>query len=104
MVADSGGSGFGGSLFSGTTATTTTVGTSATVEGVGSTAARRGKEEEDWAKKATESYYLQLTLATRVTWQAFLAEDWAGLIQESTNGNCEVSSDSATVSYRLWVF
>lgn len=104
-------SGFGGSLFSGG-ATGTSSGTAE--EEVGPPARRRGAAvmamggvgSEDWAQRARESYYLQLTLATRVTWQAFLAEDReAGPLQmpESAPEVCGASSDSGTVSYRLWV-
>lgn len=106
-------SGFGGSLFScGASATAT----GTTEEEVGPAAMRRVAAEaamamggvgcEDWAQRARESYYLQLTLATRVTWQAFLAEDRAAgllLLEESAPEVCGASSDSGTVSYRLWV-
>lgn len=80
--------------------------------GMGPAAGRRWAAEgerrrENWAQRARESYYLQMTLATRVTWQAFLAEDRAGALlqpQESAAPEiCGMSSDSVTVSYRLWV-
>ncbi|KAJ6825392.1 serine/threonine-protein kinase CTR1-like [Iris pallida] len=60
-------------------------------------------EGERWAHKVREGYYLQMTLAARVSRQAALAEDRAGMMQESETGICGVSSDPSTVSYRLWV-
>lgn len=62
--------------------------------------------DDVWARRARESYYLQLTLAARVSSQAFLAEDLkSGLlnIQESATGICGFGSDPGTVSYKLWV-
>lgn len=104
LSSDGGSSSFGGSLFtvdgnvlSGTTTT-----------GDGSNFMVDGGELKDepgnrnWAQRARESYYLQLSLATRLTSQAFLA-DQPHLLEESAQEICGVSSDSVTVSYRLWV-
>jgi hypothetical protein len=63
------------------------------------------KEEKSWVQKARESYYLQLTLAARLSRQASLG----GLPGDRLPGGsslqeiCGVQSDSETVSYRLWV-
>lgn len=64
-------------------------------------------EEDDgklssFAKKSKESYYLQLTLAKRLTSQASLAAE-PMLLQECAPEARGVSSDAETVSYRLWI-
>ncbi|XP_010914327.1 serine/threonine-protein kinase CTR1 isoform X3 [Elaeis guineensis] len=104
LSSDGGSSSFGGSLFtvdgnvlSGTT--TTGDGSNFMVDG-GELKDEPG--DRNWAQRARESYYLQLSLATRLTSQAFLA-DQPHLLQESAQEICGVSSDSDTVSYRLWV-
>ncbi|XP_008802317.2 serine/threonine-protein kinase CTR1 isoform X2 [Phoenix dactylifera] len=104
LSSDGGSSSFGGSLFtmdgnvlSGTT--TTGDGSSFMVDG-GELKDEPG--DRKWAQRARESYYLQLSLAARLTSQAFLA-DQPDLLPESAQEICGVSSDSDTVSYRLWV-
>ncbi|KAG1326366.1 hypothetical protein COCNU_01G003000 [Cocos nucifera] len=104
LSSDGGSSSFGGSLFtvdgnvlSGTT--TTGDGSNFMVDG-GELKDEPG--DRNWVQRARESYYLQLSLATRLTSQAFLA-DQPHLLQESAQEICGVSSDSDTVSYRLWV-
>ncbi|KAJ3698506.1 hypothetical protein LUZ61_002211 [Rhynchospora tenuis] len=64
-----------------------------------------GKEEKTWVQKARDSYYLQLTLAARLSWQASLAGRPGDRLPEgnSLQEICGVQSDSETVSYRLWV-
>ncbi|KAK1291604.1 Serine/threonine-protein kinase CTR1 [Acorus calamus] len=57
---------------------------------------------ENWAQKARESYYLQLTLAARVTSQAFMAEEGL-LLRKSAWEACGVGADVDAVSYCLWV-
>ncbi|XP_020103139.1 serine/threonine-protein kinase CTR1-like isoform X1 [Ananas comosus] len=96
-----GSSSYGGSLFTieGSGASGTTV----TALGSGSGREEEGEVERSWAQRARESYYLQLSLAMRLTSQAFLAESPHCLLQESAEEICGVSSDSDTVSYRLWV-
>ncbi|CAN6449536.1 unnamed protein product [Victoria cruziana] len=55
---------------------------------------------ESWARRARESYYLQLTLALRLTTHAFLAEE-AELLRGGEPASKEGSS--AALSYRFWV-
>ncbi|THU56994.1 hypothetical protein C4D60_Mb11t23070 [Musa balbisiana] len=103
-----GSSSFGGSLF--TVDGNVLSGTTATVEGSGSLLAavdggmdlRDESGDRNWAQRARESYYLQSSLATRLTSQAFLAGQPL-LLLENSQEICGVSSDSETVSYRLWV-
>ncbi|URD80193.1 STYKc [Musa troglodytarum] len=103
-----GSSSFGGSLF--TVDGNVLSGTTATVEGSGSllAAVDGGRDPRDesgdrnWPQRARESYYLQSSLATRLTSQAFLAGQPL-LLLENSQEICGVSSDSETVSYRLWV-
>ncbi|KAI6687889.1 hypothetical protein NL676_024717 [Syzygium grande] len=72
-----------------------------------STRPRQEEEEEEeeergkksLAERAKESYYLQLTLARRVTSQASLSLEPA-LLQTSAPEEC---TNAETVSYRLWV-
>ncbi|XP_020595523.1 serine/threonine-protein kinase CTR1 isoform X2 [Phalaenopsis equestris] len=54
------------------------------------------------AQKARDNNYPQFTLATRLASQAFLAYQ-PYFFQESAQEICVTSSDSSTVSYRLWV-
>ncbi|XP_074576572.1 serine/threonine-protein kinase CTR1 [Curcuma longa] len=82
-------------------------GTTATLEGTGSVlemveGCRDALRERNWAQRARESYYLQSSLAARLTSQAFLAGQPL-LLPENAQETCSVSSDSETVSYRLWV-
>ncbi|KAL0912262.1 hypothetical protein M5K25_018224 [Dendrobium thyrsiflorum] len=53
-------------------------------------------------QKGRDSYYPQFTLATRLASQAFLSDE-PYFFQESAQEICGLSSDSSTVSYRLWV-
>ncbi|KAF3794001.1 Serine/threonine-protein kinase [Nymphaea thermarum] len=54
---------------------------------------------ESWARRARESYYLQLTLALRLTTHAFLAEE-AELLRGGEPASKEGSS--AAMAYRFW--
>ncbi|KAJ4964950.1 hypothetical protein NE237_016799 [Protea cynaroides] len=67
----------------------------------------RREEEDDgskesFAQKSRDSYYLQLTLAVRLTSQACLADEPV-LSPESASEGHAGSSDVEMVSYRLWV-
>ncbi|RRT80646.1 hypothetical protein B296_00020860 [Ensete ventricosum] len=103
-----GSSNFSGSLF--TVDGNVLSGTTATMEGSGSLLAavdggrdlRDASGNRNWAQRARESYYLQSSLAARLTSQAFLAGQPL-LLLESAQEISSVSSDSETVSYRLWV-
>lgn len=70
-----------------------------------STRTRQEEEEEEapgkksLAQRARESYYLQLTLARRLTSQASLSIE-PPLLQASAPEDC---TNAETVSYRLWV-
>ncbi|XP_010520736.1 PREDICTED: serine/threonine-protein kinase CTR1-like [Tarenaya hassleriana] len=103
-------SSFAGSFFSGTTVDgnfsgqTDAKGTSTTTH----VSVRKVEEEEEVAsdgkersraKKSRESYYLQATLAKRLTSQASLGCET--ILVHSTIGDAFV--DAETVSYRLWV-
>ncbi|PIA56208.1 hypothetical protein AQUCO_00700514v1 [Aquilegia coerulea] len=57
---------------------------------------------ENLAKQARESYYLQLTLAVRLSYQASLAEEPV-INQEFPPESFNVSPDVEKVSYRLWM-
>ncbi|XP_072963907.1 serine/threonine-protein kinase CTR1-like isoform X2 [Typha angustifolia] len=106
----SGCSSYGGSLF--TVEGSGLSGSTVTGEGTGSALGVfdvdkdvRGEEtrmDRSWAQRATEGYYLQLSLAMRLTSQAFLA-DQPQIIQEGAREISIVASDSEAVSYRLWV-
>ncbi|OAY83077.1 serine/threonine-protein kinase CTR1-like [Ananas comosus] len=107
-----GGSSYGGSLFTleanGFSGSTVTF--DGSDSGVGVVTVDGGREarerpragDRSWAQRARESYYLQLSLAVRLTSQAFLAEQPQSP-QESAQGIWGLPSDSETVSYRLWV-
>lgn len=96
------GSSYPVSLFSGTTLD----GNLSSVINKDSPVSTRQEEEDgkgsSFAKKSKESYYLQLTLAKRLTSQASLASE-PMLLQECAPEARGVSSDAETVSYRLWV-
>ncbi|KAG6531947.1 hypothetical protein ZIOFF_005783 [Zingiber officinale] len=82
-------------------------GTTATLEGTDSLlevveGCRDALRERNWVQRARESYYLQSSLAARLTSQAFLAGQPL-LLPENFQETCSESSDSETVSYRLWV-
>lgn len=107
----SSGSSYAGSLFSGTTLDVnlssdvkdTLVSTSRTTTTTRQEVVEEEEEghenRESLAKRATESYYLQIALAKRLTSQACLDHTEPLLMQVSG----PVSSDVETVSYRLWV-
>ncbi|OAY74084.1 Serine/threonine-protein kinase CTR1, partial [Ananas comosus] len=63
-------------------------GTTVTALGSGSGREEEGEVERSWAQRARESYYLQLSLAMRLTSQAFLAESPHCLLQESAEEIC----------------
>ncbi|KAK3038307.1 hypothetical protein RJ639_031403 [Escallonia herrerae] len=94
----SSGSSYAGSLFSGTTLD----GNSVFKDSMVSTTTREGEEEDGrWSgllKRTRESYYLQLTLAKRLTEQAKLGREPILLLD-----GLGVCSDAESVSYRLWV-
>ncbi|RZC51997.1 hypothetical protein C5167_020417 [Papaver somniferum] len=99
-------SSFPGSLFSGTTLD----GNVSTVSDVKESTQLSGAQEaqvesmEKLAKRTAESYYLQLTLAFRLSDQASLAQEYISL-QNTTSLDApqHVCCDVETVSYRLWV-
>lgn len=107
----SSGSSYAGSLFSGTTLdgnlSSDVKDTLASSSRTTTTTRQEVVEEEEegdengesLAQRTTESYYLQLALAKRLTSQACLDHTEPLLMQVSG----PVSSDAETVSYRLWV-
>ncbi|XP_042507271.1 serine/threonine-protein kinase CTR1 isoform X2 [Macadamia integrifolia] len=96
-------SSYAGSLISGTTTVDENVHTSAKDWQLST---RRDEDDdrnkESLAQKSRDSYYLQLTLAVRLTSQACLADD-SVLTRGSPSEACASSSDVEMVSYRLWV-
>ncbi|KAL5213895.1 hypothetical protein ABZP36_003047 [Zizania latifolia] len=71
-----------------------------------------GLGRDTWVRRARESYYLQLSLAIRLTSEAFLAgvppdllircdPRAAGDVEQ--HAIADVAADAAAVSYRLWV-
>ncbi|MQL73837.1 hypothetical protein Taro_006222 [Colocasia esculenta] len=88
-----------GNVFSGTTATSNDDANTSLVVAAGP---KEDGTQRNWAHKAQESYYLQLTLATRLASHAFLADD-AYLLHRSAREICGVLSDVQTASYCLWV-
>lgn len=100
----------GGSGFTATSdAATTTASSTATAPGSSLTAAGDGRDT--WVRRAREGYYLQLSLAIRLTSQAFLAGAPAPpeLLLRYGTGDADqraagdVAVDPEAVSYRLWV-
>lgn len=84
-------------------ATTATASSTATAPGSLTTAAEDGGRDT-WVRRAREGYYLQLSLAIRLTSQAFLAG--APAPPELLLGGCgtgDATDDPEAVSYRLWV-
>ncbi|KAK9270924.1 hypothetical protein L1049_026511 [Liquidambar formosana] len=103
----SSGSSYAGSLFSGTTldGNFSEVKDSSQLSTTTETTRRREEDEESrksLAQRTRESYYLQLTLAKRLTSQASLATDPMPL-QDGGSEGPGPSFDAETVSYRLWV-
>uniref|UniRef100_A0A0D3G074 non-specific serine/threonine protein kinase n=1 Tax=Oryza barthii TaxID=65489 RepID=A0A0D3G074_9ORYZ len=101
----SAGSGFTGISTDPATATTATTASTATAPGSASnlTAATAGG-----GGRETEGYYLQLSLAIRLTSEAFLAGVPPELLIGCGGGgeaenHADVAADAAAVSYRLWV-
>ncbi|XP_057973897.1 serine/threonine-protein kinase CTR1 isoform X2 [Malania oleifera] len=110
-----GSSSYAGSLFSGTTlegiaSSVDVKDTQASVVSETTTTLRQDEEEreederirESLAEKTRESYYLQLTLARRLTSHALLATQPL-ILHESGLEFSGISSDAETVSYRLWI-
>ncbi|KAI3942467.1 hypothetical protein MKW98_013119 [Papaver atlanticum] len=99
-------SSFPGSLFSGTTLDGNVSTVSDVKESTHLSSAQEVQVEsmENLAKRTAESYYLQLTLAFRLSDQASLAQKYLSL-QNSTSLDApqHVCCDVETVSYRLWV-
>uniref|UniRef100_A0A0E0PDX2 non-specific serine/threonine protein kinase n=1 Tax=Oryza rufipogon TaxID=4529 RepID=A0A0E0PDX2_ORYRU len=94
----SAGSGFTGISTDPATATTATTASTATAPGSASNltaATAGGGGRETWVRRAREGYYLQLSLAIRLTSEAFLA----GVPPELLIG----CGGGGAVSYRLWV-
>nr|CAB3488221.1 unnamed protein product [Digitaria exilis] len=84
-------------------ATTATASSTATAPGSLTAAAEDGGRDT-WVRRAREGYYLQLSLAIRLTSQAFLAG--APAPPELLLGGCgtgDATDDPEAVSYRLWV-
>jgi len=107
-----------GSAFTATSdAATTTASSTATAPGSSSqllTAAEAagGRERDTWVRRAREGYYLQLSLAIRLTSQAFLAGAppapellfgcGSGVVADHhADGNG--ADDPEAISYRFWV-
>ncbi|KAM0891029.1 hypothetical protein ACQ4PT_026698 [Festuca glaucescens] len=71
-----------------------------------STAAGGGGRDDTWVQRSRESYYLQLSLAIRITTEAFLAGVPPELLLHRlgpSEEQPELPADAAAVSYRLWV-
>lgn len=101
----SSGSSYAGSLFSGTTLDGN-LSSCAYKDSQVSTTTREEEEENrggSLAQRARESYYLQLSLAKRLTEQATLGSEPL-LLQDCAREISGLSYDAETVSYRLWVF
>ncbi|CAL5385754.1 unnamed protein product [Camellia sinensis] len=100
----SSGSSYAGSLFSGTTLDGNLSSGGVKYSQFSTTREEEEEEEsrESLASKSRESYYLQLTLAKRLSEQASLASDPL-LFQLCGADSLIVSPDAETVSYRLWV-
>uniref|UniRef100_A0A0E0H5U2 non-specific serine/threonine protein kinase n=1 Tax=Oryza nivara TaxID=4536 RepID=A0A0E0H5U2_ORYNI len=107
----SAGSGFTGISTDPATATTATTASTATAPGSASNltaATAGGGGRETWVRRAREGYYLQLSLAIRLTSEAFLAGVPPELLIGCGGGgeaenHADVAADAAAVSYRLWV-
>ncbi|KAM7516906.1 hypothetical protein LguiA_006489 [Lonicera macranthoides] len=100
----SSGSSYAGSLFSGTTLDGN-LSSCAYKDSQVSTTTREEEEENrggSLAQRARESYYLQLSLAKRLTEQATLGSEPL-LLQDCGREISGLPYDAETVSYRLWV-
>ncbi|RCV35342.1 hypothetical protein SETIT_7G232900v2 [Setaria italica] len=89
-------------------AATTTASSTATAPGSSQlTAAEEAGGRDTWVRRAREGYYLQLSLAIRLTSQAFLAGAPAPpelLLGYGAPGDAgDGADDPEAVSYRLWV-
>ncbi|XP_066349584.1 serine/threonine-protein kinase CTR1-like isoform X1 [Miscanthus floridulus] len=107
-----------GSSFTATSdAATTTASSTATAPGSSSqllTAAEAagGRERDTWVRRAREGYYLQLSLAIRLTSQAFLAGSppapellfgcGSGVVADH-HADGDGADDPEAISYRFWV-
>uniref|UniRef100_A0A0D9W9B0 non-specific serine/threonine protein kinase n=1 Tax=Leersia perrieri TaxID=77586 RepID=A0A0D9W9B0_9ORYZ len=98
-------SGAGSGCFTATDAATTASTATAPSTTILTAAGGGGGGRETWVRRAREGYYLQLSLAIRLTSEAFLA----GVPPELLIGGggdaavADVAADAAAVSYRLWV-
>ncbi|KAL6843887.1 hypothetical protein ACP4OV_026458 [Aristida adscensionis] len=105
-----------GSAFTTDPATATTASSTATPPGSASLAASGGSGRDTWVRRAREGYYLQLSLAIRLTSQAFLAgapappelllrcgPAAAGDADRHASAGDAAAADPEAVSYRLWV-
>ncbi|XP_043714182.1 serine/threonine-protein kinase CTR1-like [Telopea speciosissima] len=95
-------SSYAGSLLSGTTTVDENVSTDAKESHQSTTREEDDGSKEGLAQKSRDSYYLQLTLAVRLTSQACLADE-PDFIRESPFEGRGSSSDVEMVSHRLWV-
>ncbi|KAL9667900.1 hypothetical protein QQ045_002269 [Rhodiola kirilowii] len=98
---------YAGSLFSATTVDTENFSSEVKDSATSECECRRQEEVENvrgnLAQKSTESYYLQLTLARRLTSQASLCTDSNSILQGCKDGTFSECWNVEAVSYRLWV-
>uniref|UniRef100_A0A7N0UZQ8 non-specific serine/threonine protein kinase n=1 Tax=Kalanchoe fedtschenkoi TaxID=63787 RepID=A0A7N0UZQ8_KALFE len=98
---------YAGSLFSATTVDTGLFSSDVKDSSVGECGCRRQEDVENvggnLAQKSAERYYLQLSLARRLTSQASLCTDANAILLGCKFGTVSECSDVETVSYRLWV-
>ncbi|GJN01797.1 hypothetical protein PR202_ga19094 [Eleusine coracana subsp. coracana] len=97
----------GGSGFTASSDAATTTASASTATAPGSSLLDDGGRDT-WVRRAREGYYLQLSLAIRLTSQAFLAGAPAPpeLLLRCGTGDADqrdVAADPEAVSYRLWV-
>ena len=99
-------SSYAGSLFSGTTVdgnASSGLKDSHTNSHSQESTRREDEEKESAAQKSRESYYLQLTFAKRLAYQASLASEPGLFLQEGGGEANVICFDPDVVSYRLWV-
>lgn len=96
-----------GSAFTGTEPATTST---ATAAGSSVAPASSAARDDTWVRRSREGYYLQLSLAIRITSEAFLAGVPPELLlrrldpgDAALEQHADVPADAAAVSYRLWV-
>ncbi|KAF9603132.1 hypothetical protein IFM89_033968 [Coptis chinensis] len=97
-----GGSGAFGSLFSGTTIDGNVCSSDAKDTILSSPQEEDEENVHSLVRRARENYYLQLTLAVRLSYQASLAQEPV-VLPQSVPERFGVSYDVETVSYRFWV-